>query len=115
MKSHGSLNRRMSLIDRVLPASFRENRLIAPQHFIVLQSIRFIRCLRDSSDVLSTNMLDYVSDVVVLMTSHSTTRSHHNLITTPAEVLFVMDQEILASLQPHSNLVPPSVGGNANL
>ena len=105
----------MSLIDRVLPASFRENRLIAPQHLIVIQSILLIARLWNSSNVLPANMFDYVSDVVVLMTGQFSTRSHHNFITATAKVILVVHQEIPTPLHPHRNLVSKSIGGNANL
>ena len=55
-------------------------------------------------------MLHNTADIVILTAGELAARAHDNLVATSTEVFLVVDQEVLAPLKPHVDLVPPSIG-----
>ena len=68
-----------------------------------------------AADILAADVLHDTADVVVLAAGELAARAHDNLVATSTEVFLVVDQEVLASLKPHFDLVPPSIGRGAHL
>ena len=60
-------------------------------------------------------MLHDTANVIVLAAREFAARAHDNLVAASTEVFLVVDQEVLASLKPHVDLVSPSIGRGAHL
>ena len=80
--------------------ALHEDRFVAAQLLIIVKGILFILGLWFACNVLATHVLDDVANVVVLAFAQFAAATDHNFIAAAAKVLFVMDQEILASLRP---------------
>ena len=83
--------------------------LIAAKFFIVVEGILFILRRWLSAYILSTNVFNYVSHIVVLAACKFSAATHDDFISTFAEIFFIVSQEILTALHPHSNFGFPAI------
>ena len=87
----------------------------AAQLLVVVETVLFVLGAWLATDVLATDVLDNVSDVVVLVLGELATLSNDHFVATLTEVLLVVNQEVPTLLQPQLHLCSEAVIRNAYL
>ena len=92
-----------------------EDGFLTPELLVVVKGILLILRLWISSDILAAYMSHDVSNIVVLKVSQLAAPSDNDFIATSTKVLFIMDEEILATLRPKVYFRDPAVVGHTDL
>ena len=72
----------------------------AAQLVVVVEAVLLVVRGWLAAHILPAHMLDNVAHIVVFVLGKLATLPNHNFVAAPAEVLFVVNQEVSASLQP---------------
>ena len=83
--------------------------LVAAQLLVVVKRVLLVLRLRLPTHVLASDMLHNVAHIVVLPASQFSAPSDDHFVSASAKVFLVVNEEVLASLQPQVDLGPVAI------